>query len=259
MNIEQNSEHSIDFCMLDYDCSYLPGKKTRMYYRYMRHADKTLVSELIRRGWRRFGCYFFHPICAGCNGCKSLRIDAENFSLTKSQRRIMKKNRDTLIYIRKPSMTQEHLDLYNRYHKFKSETSDWKYTPVNPQLYYENFVDGAHNFGKEILYFIDDKPVGVDLIDITDDGISSIYFYYDPDYAKYSLGIYSLLMQIQFARQMGLKWIYLGYWVDGCRSFAYKMNFRPLEILNGFPPLETEPEWKHVHAIMSPTLCTPKK
>ncbi|BDY13243.1 arginyltransferase [Hydrogenimonas cancrithermarum] len=244
MNIQENSEHSIDFCMLDYPCSYLPEKNTRMFYRYMRHADKKLVSELIRRGWRRFGCYFFHPICAGCNGCKSLRVNAEAFTLTKSQKRVIKKNRDTLIYIQKPSMTQEHLDLYNRYHKFKSETSAWKYTPINPQLYYENFVDGAHDFGKEILYFIDGKLVGVDLVDICEDGISAIYFYYDPDYAKYSLGTYSLLMQIQFAKQMGLEWIYLGYWVEGCRSFAYKTNFKPIEVLEGFPPLTQEPKWQ---------------
>jgi len=244
MSCETNVNESIDFCMLDYDCSYLTGKKTRMYYRYMRHASKELAGELVRRGWRRFGCYFFHPICAGCTGCKSLRIDAARFTLSRSQKRVMKKNRDTMLYIRKPGMTKEHIDLYNRFHKHKSETSDWRYTPVTPQLYYENFVDGAHDFGKEVLYFIDDRLVGVDLIDLTEDGISSVYFYYDPDYARYSLGVYSLLMQIHFAKQMGLRWIYLGYWVDGCRSFAYKTQYRPLEILDGFPPLEAEPDWR---------------
>ncbi len=232
--------------MLDYQCSYLEDKKTRMYYRYMRNASKTLVSRLVSRGWRRFGCYFFHPICADCNGCKNLRIDAKAFTFSKSQRRVMKKNRNTLIHIRKPGMTQEHLDLYNRYHKHKSETSGWNFTPVTPQLYYENFVDGAHEFGKEVLYFKDDKLIGVDLIDMTDDGISSIYFYYDPDYAALSLGTYSLLMQIEFAKRLDLRWIYLGYWVDGCRSFAYKMNYRPLQMLDGFPPLEVEPEWKPI-------------
>jgi len=243
MNTEKISQ-SIDFCMLDYECSYLPDRKTRMYYRYMRDASKGLVSELIRRGWRRFGSYFFHPICAGCTGCKSLRIDAQRFTLSRSQKRVMKKNRATMLTIRKPGMTREHLELYNRYHKHKSETVGWKFTPVTPQLYYENFVDGAHEFGKEVLYFIDDKLVGVDLIDLTDDGISSIYFYYDPDYEKHSLGTYSLLMQIHFAKQMGLRWIYLGYWVDGCRSFAYKTHFKPMQILDGFPPLEEKPIWK---------------
>ena len=116
----------------------------------MRQASKELVTALIKRGWRRFGCYFFHPICAKCNECKSLRIDAENFKLSRSQKRVIKKNSDTYIYTRKPGMTQEHLDLYDRYHKYKSEISDWKYTPINSQHYYENYVDGSHNYGKEV-------------------------------------------------------------------------------------------------------------
>ena len=246
MSLEQNSDRSIDFCMLDYDCSYLPEQKTRMYYRYIQHASKELVSALIKRGWRRFGCYFFHPICAKCNECKSLRIDVENFKLSKSQKRVIKKNRNTYMYIKKPEITKEHLDLYDNYHKYKSKISDWKYTPINPQHYYENFVYGSYDYGKEVLYFIDDKLVGVDLIDIIDDGISSIYFYYDPNYSKFSLGIYSLLMQIEIAKRLRLKWIYLGYWVDGCKSFAYKMSFKPMQILDGFPALSQEPKWREV-------------
>ncbi len=249
MSSERTIQETVEFCMLDYDCSYLPDKKTRMFYRYMRHASKGLASELARRGWRRFGCYFFHPICQGCNGCKSLRIDASAFTLSKSQRRVLKKNRETMLYIRTPGMTREHIDLYNRFHKYKSHKSDWNYTPVTPQLYYENFVDGAHDFGKEVLYFRDDKLVGVDLIDIGEDGISSVYFYYDPDYAKLSLGVYSLLMQIHFAKQMGLRWIYLGYWVEGCRSFAYKMQYRPMEMLEGFPSLDEEPIWRPIASL----------
>ncbi len=243
----QNTEtESVEFCMLDYDCSYLPDKKTRMHYRYLRHATMDYAGELVRRGWRRFGCYFFHPICAECNGCKNLRIDARNFTLSRSQKRVLKKNRDTMMYVRKPGMTQEHLALYDKFHKYKSEISGWRHSAISPHLYYENFVDGAHDFGKEVLYFIDEKLVGVDLVDLTPDGLSSVYFYYDPDYARYSLGVYSLLMQIQFARQMGLRWIYLGYWVDGCRSFAYKKDYKPLEILDGFPPLEEEPKWEPI-------------
>jgi len=215
-----------------------------MYYRYIRQASKELVSALIKRGWRRFGYYFFHPICAKCNECKSIRIDVENFKLSRSQKRVIKRNNNTYIYVGKPKMTKEHLELYDRYHKYKSKISNWQYTPVDSCYYYGNFVSGSYSYGKEVSYFIDEKLVGVDLIDITDDGISSIYFYYDPKYGKYSLGTYSLLKQIEIAKKFGLKWIYLGYWVDGCKSFAYKMNFKPMQILDDFPALSQEPKWK---------------
>jgi len=237
---------SVDFCTLDYDCGYLPDRKTRMYYRYIPEATKDLATALIQRGWRRFGHSYFHPICAGCSECKSLRIDVENFKPTKSQRRAIKKNRDTDIYIQTPSLTHEHVELYNKFHKFKEQKSGWRYIEMDVETYWAEFVVGAHDFGKEVLYIRDGKLIGVDLIDILDDGISSIYFFYDPDYSKLSLGIYSLLVQIDLAKKLGLRWIYLGYWVDGCASFAYKTQFRPYEMLEGFPPLESEPQWKRM-------------
>ncbi len=239
---------SIDFCTLDYECAYLPDKKTRMFYRYIPNATKELASDLIKRGWRRFGYSYFHPICAGCNECKNIRIDALNFKPSKSQRRAIKKNRDTQVYIQKPTLTFEHIELYNKFHKFKEHKSGWTYKEIDLQTYYEEFVVGAHDFGKEVLYIKDNRLIGVDLIDILDDGISSIYFFYDPDYQKLSLGIYSLLVQINLARKLGLRWIYLGYWVDGCASFAYKTRFHPYELLEGFPPLDEEPNWQRIES-----------
>jgi arginine-tRNA-protein transferase len=234
---------STDFCMLDYECAYLPDKQVRMYYRYVEDAPKAFASAVIERGWRRFGNYYFHPICQGCNACKSLRIDAQHFKPSKSQRKAMRRNKETRIIVQKPTVTQAHIDLYNRYHLWKSKKDAWRHRNISPREYRENFVEGAHDFGKEVLYIVDDKIVGVDLIDILDDGISAIYFYYDPDYAHLSLGTYSLLYQIRLARILELKWIYLGYWVEGCKAFAYKPKFRPQQILDGFPPIDETPSW----------------
>ncbi len=241
---KSDESFSIDFCTLDSECAYLPDRKTRMYYRYIPNATKALATALIQRGWRRFGHSYFYPICQGCKECKSIRIDVKNFKPSRSQKRAIKKNKETLIYLQKPTLTYEHIDLYNRYHKFKEQKSGWNYYEIDLQTYYEEFVVGAHDFGKEVLYFYDNKLVGVDLIDILEDGISSIYFYYDPGYAHLSLGIYSLLVQIDIAKRLGLDWIYLGYWVKGCASFAYKSSFKPHEVLEGFPALDEEPQWE---------------
>ncbi len=236
---------STDFCTLDYECAYLPDKKVRMNYKYIRRSNYDFNSAVIERGWRRFGNYYFYPICNGCNECKSLRIDVENFKPSKSQRKAINRNKNTKYIVQRPSVTQAHINLYNKYHAWRSKKSGWKeHTDISRLEYYENFAEGAHEFGKEVLYYIDDKLVGVDLIDITHDGISAIYFFYDPDYERYSLGIFSLLKQIEFAKLLNKKWVYLGYWVDGCRSFEYKTNFKPLQILDGFPPIEEKPNWK---------------
>lgn len=234
---------STDFCTLDYPCAYLPDRNARMLYRYIRQAEPEFASAVIRRGWRRFGNYFFRPVCHGCNECKSLRIDAEAYRPSRSQRRVIRKNAETEILLRSPTITPAHLQLYNRYHQWKAEKDGWKHREINEREYYENFVEGAHDFGYEVLYFYDDLLVGVDLIDVLDDGISAIYFFYDPDYAHLSLGTYSLIYQVGLARSMGKRWIYLGYWVDGCKAFAYKERFPPEEILEDFPPLEEAPRW----------------
>ena len=234
---------STDFSMLEYECAYIPSKKVRMSYKYVAKSSKTFATAVIARGWRRFGKYFFHPICSGCNECKSIRIDVENYHYTKSQRKSIKRNKDTEIIVQKPTLTKAHLDLYNKYHDFKHQKDGWTHRTISQQEYHENFVDGAGDFGKEVLYVIDGKLIGVDLIDVLDDGISSIYFYYDPDYASLSLGTYSLLYQIQLANILELPWIYLGYWVDGCKAFAYKPNFQPQELLDGFPHVSEQPLW----------------
>ncbi len=247
MNPKQDSRltpPSTEFSMLDYECSYLPGNIVRMHYKYVFQPNKTFLSAVIKRGWRRFGKFYFHPVCEGCYECKSLRIDANNFTPTKSQKKSQNRNKDTQIVIQKPSMTKDHIELYNRYHQHKQGSNGWRYKAISFREYYENFVDGAGDFGREVLYYRDDKLIGVDLIDIIDDGISSIYCYYDPEYSRYSLGTFSLLYQVELARQMHLRWIYLGYWVEGCKSFAYKTNYNPQEILDGFPLLENKPKWR---------------
>lgn len=229
--------------MLDYECAYLPDKKVRMYYKYVLQSSVEFNTAVVQRGWRRFGRYYFHPICEGCDACKSLRIDVERFTPSRSQRKAQNRNKDTRIVIQKPTMSQMHIDLYNKYHDFKSAKDGWKQKGISYREYQENFVEGAYDFGKEVLYIRDDKLIGVDLIDVIEDGISAIYFYYDPEYSRYSLGTYSLLYQIELAKILGLKWIYLGYWVDGCKAFAYKPSFKPQQILDGFPAPEAPYQW----------------
>ncbi len=237
---------SKDFCMLDYECSYIDGNSVRMNYKYVENASLKFNTAVIQRGWRRFGNYYFHPICNACSACKSLRIDVDKFKISRSQKKARNRNKDTKIILQKPSVTPMHLHLYNKYHNYKSKIDGWQDKNITAQNYIENFVEGAGGIGKEVLYIKDEKLIGVDLIDIVEDGISSIYFFYDPDFSRLSLGTYSLIYQIELAKILELKWIYLGYYVEGCKAFAYKPNFKPQQILHGYPDLDSEPNWVDV-------------
>ncbi len=236
-----------EFSTLPETCHYLNDREQRLHYKYIDSCESSYQNILVKRGWRRFGEFFLRPCCANCNECKSIKIDVKNFTFSKSQRRVIRKNRNTKIYIGSPTITLKHIALYNKFHRFQQKKKGWKHRDISIRHYQDSFVDGAGDFGKEVLYFINDKLVGVDLIDMVDDGISSIYFFYDPDYRKYSLGVYSLLTQIKMAKEKNLKWIYLGYYVKDCNSLNYKDKYRPYLTLQNNPDDDEEDIWKEVY------------
>lgn len=236
-------QESIDFSTLETECVYLKDKRMKMSYKYIKNCPLKFNEELTERGWRRFGEYFSRPECENCNECKSLKIDVANFKLSRSQKRAFKKNKNTKIVIQKPTVTKYHMDIYRKYHKYMEFRKDWKYYPLNVENYKDLYIKGYGEFGKEVLYFIDDKLVGIDLIDMLKDGISSIYFFYDPDFAKYSLGTFSILKQIELAKKLSLSWIYLGYYVEDCNSLNYKAIYKPYKTLLGSPSITENYIW----------------
>ncbi len=225
-------------------CSYLPNKEQLTHYKVIENCTAAMCQELIERGFRRFGKMYFRPVCQGCNECQSIKIDVQNFTFTKSMKRIMKKASHLKSFIQEPTLTQAHLDLFEKYHLYMKEKKGWEHNPTSAQSYYASFVSGHNDFGYEILYYDDEKLIAVDLIDILEDGVSSIYFYYDPEYSKYSLGKLSLYFQIKFAQESFKKWIYLGYYVKECPSLAYKAEYKPFKTLQGRPHMYEEYVWK---------------
>lgn len=230
-------------CALDETCAYLPDQSQTTHYKIIEQCSREQCAFLIERGWRRFGNMFFRPICQDCNACESIKIDVANFSFSKSQRRILKKAAHFHSRMQTPSMSKEHLELFKKYHDHMEQKRQWENHNVSANGYYASFVHGYSNFGYEILYYDQEKLIGVDLIDMLPEGISSIYFYYDPDYEPYSLGTYSLLKQIMLAQEHQLSWIYLGYYVQECQSLNYKNRYKPYLTLQGRPSEYNLPLW----------------
>ena len=224
-------------------CSYLDNQQQTTLYKVIDNCSAAYCQELIERGYRRFGKMYFRPDCATCDECKSIKIDVKNFEFSKSQKRVIKKASKIKSYIQRPSMSKTHLELFEKYHLYMKDKKGWEHNPTTVQGYYGSFVDAHNDFGYEILYYIDDILIGIDLIDVLEDGISSIYFYYDPDYMEYSLGKLSLYNQIMYAKNSNKKWIYLGYYVEGCPSLSYKSHYKPYLTLDGKPELNEEFKW----------------
>ena len=232
-----------DTIIYDEKCSYLEDRLQTTSYQVIDECTMDHCHRLITQGWRRFGSMFFRPICPHCTACESIKIDVKNYKFSKSERRILRKNEDLTIQILHPVLSQDHLHLHEKYHKFMQDKKGWDFTPTTAQHYYASFIQGHEDYGYEIQYLIEGKLIGVDIVDFLPDGISSTYFFYDTDYEKRSLGTLSLLLQIQIAKERGLDWIYLGYYVKDCNSLNYKANYQPLQVLQGRPEIHEVSVW----------------
>ena len=230
-------------CTLTDKCSYLKDKEQTAHYKILSECSLSYCTTLTERGWRRFGRMFFRPICPDCDECKSIKIDVKNYEFSKSARRIIRKNSEITTIIQHPTVTKEHIDLFNKYHAYMHEKKGWDKNQTDAKNYFISFVNGYEEFGYEVLYFDKEKLIGVDLIDLLDNGLSSIYFYYDPDYSHLSLGKYSLYKQIMFAKSNEYEWIYLGYYVKECQSLSYKDQYKPYLTLTHRPSETQKDIW----------------
>jgi len=204
------------------------------------------TEHLVERGWRRFGPEYFRPICRGCLECVSLRVPVAEFRFSKSQRRAVRRCDRVSVEIRMPKVDAERVALYRKWHAAREAACGWQANPLDEEGYRRQFCF-PHASGREMTYWAEGRLVGVGLVDEMPRSISSTYFYFDPDYAKLSLGVYSALCEISLALQLGKAYVYFGYRVAGCKSLVYKSAFRPHELMVGRPAEGETPVWLTAH------------
>jgi arginine-tRNA-protein transferase len=213
-------------------CGYLPDRNWQLTYEYVADLASDEYQERLRAGWRRFGFSLFRPTCPACTMCRSLRVPVATFRPDRSQRRAAAVNDDEItLVVGSPSVSRDKLDLYDRFHAFQHEHVGWPdHGRERAADYIESFVENPFPT-EEWCYFLGDKLVGVGYVDALPEGLSGIYFYHDPEERRRSLGTYNVLRVLREAAARGVPYVYLGYYVDGCRSLEYKGRFRPNEVL----------------------------
>ncbi len=108
-------------------------------------------------------------------------------------------------------------------------------SPLIPQ---ESNVEGFPGHGSfHYKYFLDDKLLAVEVVDILPNCLSSVYFMYDPEYAFLSLGTYSALRSIAHVQELhqlepSIRYYYLGYYIHSCVKMQYKGQYVPSELLD---------------------------
>ena len=210
-----------------HDCTYLPGRlaSSEGFTIPLLHADT--YHDLMDMGFRRSGRVVYRPRCQSCSACIPLRITVNEFIPTKSQRRTLRRNEDLTMHIAAPLFTDEKLALYQRYlahqHPGSPQSADGEGLR---EFLYESIVDTI-----EVEYRLRDRLIAVSILDRSSRALSSVYHYFDPDEGQRSPGVYSILREIDYAREQSIPHYYLGYWIKGCSTMDYKANYRPHEIL----------------------------
>jgi arginine-tRNA-protein transferase len=169
-----------------------------------------------------------------------VRIPVAQFVFRRPWRRILRDNADLIASERRAVATPEQYALFRRY------------------------LDGRHAASgmaemtwPEFRAMIDESPVDTRVIEwrrpdrsliaasLTDrgrSGLSGVYKFFEPDDARRSLGSLIILWHVQHAVQLGLPYVYLGYWIAGSPKMAYKARFQPLEQLtpSGWRPMSAQ-------------------
>ena len=216
-------------------CPYLPDRiERKVFARLTGPLAQPLSEALTHSGFRRSQSIAYRPACEGCTACVSVRILADEFVPSRSQRRIAKRNADLVVNSVPAEASREQFALLRTYLDSRhsgggmSDMGLFDYvamveeTPVRTHIveYRKANDDGTQG-----------PLLACALSDVLKDGLSMVYSFFHPGEEARSLGSAMILDHIAAARARGLSYVYLGYWVQGSEKMYYKARFAPLEAL----------------------------
>ena len=206
-------------------CPYLPDATMQLPLR-MPTARLTpeLFDQLLDEGDRRSGPLLYRPSCPSCTACQAIRVHVPTFSPTRSQRRSVRRNADVSVERVRPSVSADHLRLYNRHARERGlSLRDQPATETDYRFFLvETSVDSW-----ELRYLVGGRLIAVSVLDFGHTAVSSVYHYFDPDESHRSLGVFSVLREIELCRELGVEWYYLGLYVEACSHLSYKAEYFP--------------------------------
>ncbi len=229
--MDNDSQYLRFFLTAPHECHYIEGNEaTSLFADPLSPKNKLLYSSLVANGFRRSGEHLYRPHCANCQECIPARIPVETFSPRRHQKRAFKLNKDLSTTFTVAEFNTEHFELYRKYISTRHQDSDMN-NPTEDS--YQNFLWCKWSETRLVEYRLNEKLLAVAVIDELLDGCSAVYTFFDTDYATRSLGKYVILSLIKLTKELGLSYLYLGYWITGCQKMSYKTEYQPLECFLG--------------------------
>jgi len=228
-NPKQNiKELKLGFYMTpEHECNYLPERNAKtMFADPDFPMNENIYTVLARHGFRRSGKHIYKPQCQQCNACIAIRLPVNNFIRNRNQKRNWARNNDLKITKVPANFNDEYFNLYQRYLAVRHP--DGGMNSSDPEEFTSFLIS---DWATTIFYEFrkKDKLLAVAVVDELTDGLSAVYTFFEPNQSHRSLGRFAVLTEIEDARNQGLQWLYLGYWIADCKKMQYKDEYQPLE------------------------------
>lgn len=205
-------------------CSYIEGRQEQLLVlRDPTMHNPTGYQKLLRFGFRRSGSEVYRPRCQHCQACRPIRLSPKHVQLSRSQKRVLRKNQDITI-----RLSYQHKESYYQLYEcyINSQHGDGSMYPASRDQY-DGFILCDWLDPIFIEFYLDTTLVAVAVTDLLPQNLSAMYCFYDTAYRTRSLGTLAILKQLAFAKQWHKKWLYLGYQVNQCPKMSYKSKFKP--------------------------------
>ncbi len=211
-------------------CPYLPGRtEQNIFTELSGPGNSRLYNMLTQAGFRRSHSIAYRPSCPGCQACVAVRVAVDEFAPRRSLRRVEGANRDLVQRELPANATTEHYRLFSHYVASRhndGEMADMTFADYQAMVEESPLPSMIAEFRNS-----EGRLLAACLSDRLADGLSAVYSYFDPTEGRRSLGSYVVLRLIERTRELGLPYLYLGYWIADSRKMAYKARFQPLEAL----------------------------
>lgn len=190
------------------------------------------LDQRLAEGDRRHGAFLYRPSCDECSACEAIRLPVEELRSRRSHRRVLAKgDRVFRVELGPPVVDEARLELYEKHKALRGLTTESGKTL--DRRGYEAFLVERCVPSFEMRYWDGPKLAAVAVVDRGHEALSAVYCLWDPEYERLGLGTYSILKQVELARRMSVRWLYLGLYIADNPHMSYKARFLPNERLVG--------------------------
>ncbi len=222
------------FVAIDITCPYGLPYVARFHQATFAPLSERAMELFLSAGYRRNGNCLYDMQCPDCSACIPIRLHPEEFRPDRNQKRTLKKNQDVEMEILPLQLDQETLALCEKFLQIRYPRENNNAPGYYRDFFLNNIINSA-----QIQYRVENRLVGTAIIDIGYNWMNAVYFYFDPEESRRSLGTYNILQMVDLCLEWEIEYLYLGYLIHSVPAMSYKSNFRPHYLL-------TQDEWYRV-------------